>query len=44
LDGTDEKFREGTRQLERPTPRCEDNIRMDVKEIELEGVKWFHLA
>jgi hypothetical protein len=24
--------------------RCEDNIRMDLGDIEWEGVKWMHLA
>jgi hypothetical protein len=28
----------------RPTRRCEDNIRMDLKEVGHEGVDWMHLA
>jgi hypothetical protein len=30
--------------LGRPRCRCEDNIRMDIREIGLEGVDWMHLA
>jgi len=29
---------------ESPWPRGEDNIRMDLKEIQNEGVKWVHLV
>jgi hypothetical protein len=35
---------EGKRQLRRPRRRCEDNIKMDLWEIGLEGVDWIHLA
>jgi hypothetical protein len=35
---------EGKRPLERPRCRWEDNIRMDLREIGLEGVDWMHLA
>jgi hypothetical protein len=30
--------------LRRPWCRLEDNIKMDLGEIRLEGVDWFHLA
>jgi hypothetical protein len=30
--------------FERPSFRWEDNIRMDLREIGLEGVEWIHLA
>lgn len=29
---------------ESPRPRGEDNIRMDLKEIQSENVKWVHLV
>jgi hypothetical protein len=32
------------RSLGRPGHRWENDIRMDVREIGLEGVDWFHLA
>jgi len=32
------------RPLVRPRSRWEDNIRMDLREIGLEGVEWIHLA
>jgi hypothetical protein len=32
------------RPLGRPRYRCEDNIRMDLREIEVEGVDRMHLA
>jgi hypothetical protein len=32
------------RQLGRPRRRWEDNTRMDLREIGLEGVNWIHLA
>jgi hypothetical protein len=35
---------EGKRPLERRRRGSEDNIKMDLKEIEWEGVKWTHLA
>jgi hypothetical protein len=35
---------EGKRPLGRPTRRGEDNIKIDLREIELEGVDWIHLA
>jgi hypothetical protein len=28
----------------RPRQRCADNIRMDLREIGLEGMDWIHLA
>jgi hypothetical protein len=35
---------EGKRPLERPRRRCEDNIKMDLREIGIDGVKWIRLA
>jgi hypothetical protein len=35
---------EGKRPLGRPMHRCEDNIRMDFREIGWECVDWIHLA
>jgi hypothetical protein len=35
---------EGMRSLGRPKHRWEDNIRMVLREIRWEGVKWIHLA
>jgi hypothetical protein len=35
---------EGERPLGRPRYRSEDNIKMDLKEIGLEGMDWIHLA
>jgi hypothetical protein len=35
---------EGKRPLGRPMFRREDDIRMDLKETEWEGVGWMHLA
>jgi hypothetical protein len=35
---------EGKRPLERPSRRWEDGIRMDLREINLEGVNWIRLA
>jgi hypothetical protein len=35
---------EGKRSLGRHRCECEDNIRMDLKEIGWEGVDWLHLA
>jgi hypothetical protein len=35
---------EGKRLVGRHWHRCEDNIKMDVREIQLDGVDWIHLA
>jgi hypothetical protein len=35
---------EGKRQLGRPRRRCNDNIRLELKEIRWEIVDWIHLA
>jgi len=35
---------EGKRPLVRPRRRWKDHIRMDVREIEWEGVDWIHLV
>jgi hypothetical protein len=35
---------EGNRQLGRSRRRCEDNIRIDLREIGSEVVHWVHLA
>jgi hypothetical protein len=35
---------EGKRPLGRPRRRREDIIKLDLKEIEWEGVNWMHLA
>jgi hypothetical protein len=35
---------EGMRPLGRPRRRCEDNIRMDLREIGLGGMDWIDLA
>jgi hypothetical protein len=35
---------EGKRTLRRPKHRFEDNIKMDHREIEWEGVDWMHMA
>jgi hypothetical protein len=35
---------EGKRQLGRPRHRCEDGLRMDLREIGLGGVDWIRLA
>jgi hypothetical protein len=34
---------EGKRQLERPRRRWEDNIKIDIREIGIDGVKWIQL-
>jgi len=34
---------EGERPLEKPRRRWEDNIRMDIREIDWEGVDWIEL-
>jgi hypothetical protein len=35
---------EGKRPCRRPERRCEDNIRIHIREIGWEGVVWVHLA
>ena len=35
---------EGKRQLGIPRHRWEDNIKMDLQEVRLEGMNWFDLA
>jgi hypothetical protein len=35
---------EGKRPLRRPRRRCEDNIKMDLREIGIDGSKWIQLA
>jgi hypothetical protein len=35
---------EGKRQLGRPRSRCEDNIKMGVREVEWGSMDWIHLA
>jgi hypothetical protein len=35
---------EGKRPLERPRCRWEDNIKMDLREIEIDGANWIQLA
>jgi hypothetical protein len=35
---------EGKRQLERPRRRWEDNIKMDLREIGIDGANWIQLA
>jgi hypothetical protein len=35
---------EGKRPLGRPRCRCEDNIKMDLREIGIDGVNWIELA
>jgi hypothetical protein len=35
---------DGNRTLVRPRCRWEDNIKMDLREIELENVDWIHVA
>jgi hypothetical protein len=35
---------EGKRSIRRPMCRWEDNIKMDLREIVLEGMEWIHLA
>jgi hypothetical protein len=34
----------GKRLLGRPAHRSEDSIKMDLREIDLEGMDWIHLA
>jgi hypothetical protein len=35
---------EGKRPLGRPKRRCEDNIKMDLREIEIDGSRWIRLT
>jgi hypothetical protein len=35
---------EGKRPLGRPRHKWEDNIKMDLREIEIDGVNWIQLA
>jgi hypothetical protein len=35
---------EGRRPLERPRPRCDDNIKMDLQDVGWEGADWIELA
>jgi hypothetical protein len=35
---------EGKRPLERPRRMCEDNIKMDLREIGIDGANWIQLA
>jgi hypothetical protein len=35
---------EGKRPLGRPRSRCEDNIKMDLREMTWKSVDWIHLA
>jgi hypothetical protein len=35
---------EGRRPLVRPRPRWEDNIKMDLREIEIDGANWIQLT
>jgi len=35
---------EGKRPLGRPRCRCEDNIKLDLREVEIDGANWFQLA
>ena len=35
---------EGKSPLERPGPRCEDNIKIYIKGMGLEGMEWIDLA
>jgi hypothetical protein len=35
---------EGKRPLGRPRRRWEDNIKLDVREIRIDGANWTHLA
>jgi len=35
---------EGKRQLGRPRRRWEDNIKMDIQEVGLEGMNWIELT
>jgi hypothetical protein len=51
MDGEDEKCKpilirkcEGMRSLRRPRRRWDDNIRLDVRKVEWEGVDWIYLS
>jgi hypothetical protein len=35
---------EGKRPLERPSRRWDDNIKIDLREIGIDGANWIHLA
>ena len=35
---------EGTKSLERPRRRCEDNIKMDLREVGWADMDWINLA
>jgi hypothetical protein len=35
---------EGKRQLGRPTRKWEDNIKLDLREIRIDGANWIQLA
>jgi hypothetical protein len=35
---------EGKKPLGRPRRRCEDNIKLDLREIRIDGANWIHLA
>jgi hypothetical protein len=35
---------EGKRPLEGPRRRCEDQIKLDLREIRIDGAKWIQLA
>jgi hypothetical protein len=35
---------EGRRQLERPRRRWEDNIKLDLREIGIDGANWIQIA
>jgi hypothetical protein len=35
---------EGKRPLGRPRRRCEDNIKMDLREVGIDGANWFRMA
>jgi hypothetical protein len=35
---------EGKRPMGRPRHRCEDNIKMDLREIEIDGANWIQVA
>jgi hypothetical protein len=35
---------EGKRPLGKPTLRCEDNIKLDLREIRIDGANWIQLA
>jgi hypothetical protein len=41
---TDFYYVEGKRPLERPSHRWEDNIKMDLRDIGMDGANWTRLA